>query len=365
MTDEAVRAAVLRELGATEDEVAELLRYGENRFRRDGPLPDLPLEDEPFVEAWEAYAREAEARGAAEVLRERLPQLCFPVREGMSDDEAYRAATRRGAAVPADAEPLRLEAPEALRLFLHPTAAGHVPVLAAGSRADFVSLVRALARRNEPSPVPPAMGALAVAGYVNWDRVAALRRRWERGEEPLAGAPDWPAAMRELRERRDLYQDRFLLLSDGPYSGVPAAEVGMGDAAWREASLTIRLEHEAAHYLTRRVLGSMQNALLDELIADHAGIVAAAGRFRADWFLRFLGLEGEEGCRPEGRMSLYRGDPPLSEGAFAVLGRLVRRAAAALEAWDAGLPAEERTREGRARTLLALAEGTLEELAAR
>jgi len=87
------------------------------------------------------------------------------------------------------------------------------------------------------------------------------------------------------RSRKELYQDRFIILSSGPYSGVAAAEMGVPEDEWRRISLTIRLEHECAHYLTRQILGSMRNSLLDELIADFAGIVAATDRYRADWFL--------------------------------------------------------------------------------
>ena len=355
------RARVLRDLGASEPEVDELLRYNENLFRVPDSLPPFPLPDEPFVEAWEAYAREAAARGVFPVLRDALVQLRFPVAPGIAETEGYRAATRRGVLPPDGAPGLALEAPERLRLFLHPTAAGRLPVLVAGARADFVALVRALARKGEPEPVPDSMGALVVGGYVNWGRVARLRAAWEAGGVDLGERSEW--SLGAIRDRKELYQDRFVVLSDGPYSGVAAADMGMPDDEWRRLSLTLRLEHECAHYLTRRVLGSMRNALHDELIADYCGISAAAGRFRADWFLRFLGLEHPRAYRAGGRLEVYRGTPPLSDGAFAVLQRLVRRAATQLEAADAELASSFRTAEGRARVVLALAESTLETLA--
>jgi hypothetical protein len=208
------------------------------------------------------------------------------------------------------------------------------------------------------------MGACMVAGYNNWGRVAELRRRWEAGDVDAGGARDWCTAFARLKPRKELYQDRFVLLSGGPYSGVPAEAMGMEPEEWSQASITIRLEHECAHYFTRRVLGSMRNNLLDELLADYAGIVAAAGGFRADWFLRFMGLDVEDGCRADGRIWTYRGNPPLSDTAFAVLQRVVRAAAVQVQEADGRLDDGFRAPLGRARVLLALAGRTLEEIAA-
>ncbi|HEX5727756.1 MAG TPA: hypothetical protein VFX98_19955 [Longimicrobiaceae bacterium] len=359
----AARAGVLRALGATRAQAEELLRYNENAFAVPDPAPGFPLADEPFVAAWEEYAADAAERGAVAALRARLPQLAFPVAAGVGETAAYRAATRRGEAPP-PGPGLALEAPERVRLFLHPTAAGRIPVVHLEHRADFVALVRALVNRNEPVPVPPSQGASMVAGYNNWDRVGRLRAAFARGPVPgLEGAVDWGEAFARMRGRPELYQDCFILLSGGPYSGVAAGSLGLAEDEWRALSFTIRLEHECAHYFTRRVLGAMRNTLLDELIADYAGIAAAAGRYRADWFLRFLGLEEADGYRAGGRMENYRGKPPLSDGAFRVLQALVRRAARALEQADAALPASGRGMEERARMITALAACTLEELA--
>jgi len=365
-TETDVRERVLRGFGAGDAEVAELLAYNENAFRLEGaPGPDaFPLPDEPFVEAWAGYAADAERRGVLPVLREHLVQLRFPVRAGISATEAYGAATRRGVLPGGDIDGgLVLEAPDELRLFLHPTPAGRVPVLVAGSRADFVALLRALARRNEPDPVPTSMGATAIGGYVNWGRVAELRRRFDAGDLDAGGAPDWGAAFRWIRERRELYQDRFVLLAPGGYSGVEAADLGLCEEEWLRMSLAIRLEHECAHYFTRRVLGSMRNALHDELIADYAGIVGATGRFRAHWFLRFMGLEDPSTYRPGGRLESYRGTPALSDGAFAVLQAVVRSAARNLEQVDRRLRSAPAAELSLPPMLLTLASFTLEELA--
>jgi hypothetical protein len=323
----------------------ELRAYARNAFdvRALAEGLSLPLPDEPFVAFWEARVAEAGERGAFAVLREHMPQLRFPVRAGISDSAAYQAATRRG--VPpgeiAEATGLELARPEALELALYPSPAGRIPLLIVRGRPEFVALVQALTHRNEPKPVPDSQGAIMIAGYNNWSRVRELRRRGE-----------------ELR--REHYQDRFILLSDGPYSAVSAAELGLGEEEWRERSLVLRRDHECAHYLTRRIFGSMRNNLHDELLADYAGITAAAGRYRAAWFLRFLGLEGFPSYRAGGRLDLYRGDPPLSDGAFQQLHALIREVAETVERFDADRPDHPRER---ALALLALAVLGLEELA--
>jgi hypothetical protein len=363
---EAARLEVLREVGASPAEAEELLRYNDNAFAVPAAL-DLPLPDEPFVAAWEEYTGDAALRGVAAALRERLPQLRFPVEAGISGTPEYLAATRQGILPEAGAPGLALEAPERVRLFLHPTAAGRIPVVLAERRADFVALVRALCRRNEPAAVPDSQGAAMVAGYNNWDRVARLRADFEAGRLSVPGAQGWAGTLQALRGRKELYQDCFILLSGGPYSGVAAADVGLPDDEWRCLSTVIRLEHECAHYFTRRVFGSMRNTLLDELIADYAGITAAAGAFRADWFLRFLGLESPDSYREGGRLENYRGDPPLTPGALRALQALVRRAALAVQAADRAIAADVAASGTgtvvRARVMAALAAFTLEELA--
>jgi len=362
------RGVQLDGLGASPEERAEIAAYNENPFDLE-PLTSevrFPLPDEPFVPFWESLAAEARTRGAFAVLREHLPQLRFPVRPGIGETEGYRAATRRG--VPPDEIPeatgLAIERPEAIELVIHESPAGRIPLLIARRRPELVALLQALTRRNEPDPVPPAQGALMVSGYNNWSRIRELRRRWETLSPLERETATWNEEFQRLQGRRELYQDRFILLSDGPYSAVPAADLGVEEGEWREISLVLRRDHECAHYLTRRLFGSMRNNLLDELIADYTGMVGATGRFRAGWFLRFMGLEDFPRYRSGGRLDLYRGKPPLSDGAFRVLQALVKRAAENLERFDAGLPAGPRGPEETALLIAALASRRLDDLAA-
>jgi hypothetical protein len=350
------------QLGATDDEATELTAYARSGvdpsvFER---VIDCPLPDEPFVVAWERYVACAARIGTVASLRQAIMQLRFPIADGMSANPAYVAAVRRGVWTADSSEPgVLFVRPDALQVFIHPTAAGRVPVIVAAEREDFVSLVRAVTLRNEPRPIPPAMGACIVAGYNNWDRVAALGPAFE---SLVVGSPTrqprWGAV-----GSKALYQDRFIILSSGPYSGVPAGDLGVDPNEWLRISLTIRLEHECAHYVTRHALGTMRNSMLDELIADYIGLVWGAGRYRTAWFLRFLGLDASSGCREDGRIHTYRGTPPLCDGAFAILQRAIRRAARHLEAFDeAHRPSAWDTVEA-ARMIVALAATGLEGLA--
>lgn len=346
-------------------QASELDAYCENRFdlsRLEAGEISLPLADEPFVAFWEERAAEASSLGAVAALAAHLPQLRFPIRAGISQSEDYRAATRRGVAPDtlASATGLVLAHPGKVELVLYAAPAGRVPLLVCRSRPEFETLLQALTRRNEPEPIPASQGALMVAGFNNWGRIQALRRGWE--ESGAEGT--WDDEFRSIQQQPELYQDRFILLSDGPYSGVPAAELGLADTEWRDASLALRREHECTHYFTKRVLGSMRNNLLDEILADYAGLAAAFGRFRADWFLRFLGIAEPAGLLPGARLEIYRGKPPLSDGAFQELQGIARAAAANVERFDAGEPGTSRDPRERTVRLLALAAHRLEELAA-
>ena len=201
-----------------------MLAYNRNVFDRSvDDAPTLPLPAEPHVAAWERYASEAAEVGAFTALRRRLVQLRFPIREGISQTDDYRAATLRGAPTEEMAEAcgLELAAPDDLRLSVYPSPAGPIPVLDPGDRADFVNLVRALTLKNEPAPVPESMGACMVSGFNNWDRIREYRRRWEAEGGDRSEAA-WREEFRRLVPKKGLYQDRFLILSSGPYSNVAA-----------------------------------------------------------------------------------------------------------------------------------------------
>ena len=366
-TDELVN--ILVGYGATPAEITELLAYTQNPFSSTNlpELPTLPLASEPHVTAWERYQAQAQEAGVFTALRSALVQLQFPLQEKISQTENYRAATRKGYLTDgmAEATGLELEKPEELQLIIHQSLAGKIPVIIAGCRADFISFVQALTKRNEPEPIPDSMGATIVAGFNNWERIRHYRQEWEAKLSISLTDTDWQAEFQRIKLQKHLYQDCFIVLSRGNYSAISAEEIGIDKEEWLRLSLIIRLEHECCHYFTRRVFGSMRNNMLDELIADYQGIVAAnGGRYRADWFLRFIGLEAFPEYRQGGRLQNYRGQPPLSDGAFKILQVLVKNAAENLEKFNSQFQGELYPPELQAKLLASFASLTLVKLAA-
>jgi anti-sigma regulatory factor (Ser/Thr protein kinase) len=330
--DTAFRSEILRRFGAPAGTVPALLAFTESPYRDlVAPPSGLPLEDERHVATWLEYERHGRERGAVTVLRERLVQLGCPVRTGISSEPAYAAATKRGdrSALDAYRPGLTFSDPAGIDLTVHEASGGRVPVVTAHRRDDFERLVQAFTERNEPAPVPASMGACLVAGLNNWDRVAAYRERWE-ADHPGARGEEWAAAFRQMAARKELYQDRFILLSRGPYSGVPAADVGLAEEEWLDRSLVLRREHEFAHYFTWRLSGRLRTHPFDEVLADFAGLVGAFGEYRSDVARLALGLERGPGAyREGGRLQNYCASLPAD--AFTIVLRMTDAAVANLE----------------------------------
>lgn len=315
------RVTFLRELGVDEGLIPEMLTYCEALIdsNAEPTVNQWPMDDEPFAAAWQQYADEAERDGAWEVLSRYLIQLSFPVGDGIAESTEYLAATRKGVRPLLPVHP-SINNPEGISITLHPTPAGRIPVISVTNRGDFVTLVQTLLRKNKPVPIPDSMGASMVAGYTNWDRVRRFREDWEK-EHPFG---DWNAAFKEFAQQKPLYQDRFILLSGGNYSGVSAKTAETTEADWKKTSIDLRREHECVHYFTRRVLGSMRNSLLDELVADAVAVKNVTGELKAQWLTHFFGIENWPDYRKGGRLENYV--PDTLSACFSQLTELMNRA---------------------------------------
>lgn len=339
------RRSVLSGLGISEAVREELIEYNKNIFN----FPDkgtiiLPLPDEAFVPFWSEYSRIVEKAHSFMELRDRLVELNFPVMPGTGKTPGYKAALEKGfEAVSRSVEDgLVLEAPDKIKIYLHQTAAGKIPVISISERNDFKSVVSALTCRNEPIEIPGSVGAFAVSGYRNTERLAKVS-----GSLPLRMIP------------KELYQDKFIIVSRGFYSGIEPVETGMTEAEWIEKSMKIRIEHEAAHYVMERLFGSMRKRLLDEIIADYMGITAVEKSYGARLFLKFMGIDRASSSKTgEARIEYYRG--ALGDEAFSTLKKLAELASLNIETFDAEMRNHVRTRF---HFMLALSRLSVEELA--
>ncbi len=316
----------LRVAGVTGADAQSLLSALSPPFKGPDKAPDFPLPDEPFAETWERYANSPDIWLT---LSSKLPQLRFEISDMQSQNPAYLAATKRGdlSMAPNPGDGLKLEAPEAFGLTLYQTPAGRIPILEPATRSDFEALLRAFLYRCEPVAVPRSMGAAMVSGFNNWDRIARLKADWLADGNAELG---WTEHFKtEIVPNKPLYQDRFIILSNGTYSNVTSDDLPGGREKVLELSRIIRLEHECAHYFTRRVCGQMRNDLYDELLADYAGLVAATGQFDAALFLTMIGLTSDRALQPQARARIYL-DQNLTSAAERGMLRLLAHAASAL-----------------------------------
>ncbi|MDD4238892.1 MAG: hypothetical protein PHT62_10135 [Desulfotomaculaceae bacterium] len=358
-------ALMAEECGSLQEQLSFFL---ENNFDHTHVKPwrEIPLADEPFVGAWEEYIRDINVKNPLAVLKNKLVQLNFPVKEGISKSTDYQMATKRGldTVLMPGATGVELEEPGNIEVYLYQTIAGRIPVIQMRNRNDFETLVRVFFYKNEPVSIPPSMGACMIKGYNNWDRVKKYKEKWH-SDNGYKESMDflWKFEFEIMKSRPELYQDTFFVLSDKEYSNVPAGMLGIPEGEWRRLSLVIRREHEAAHYCTLRFFGSARDHLLDELIADYMGIVAAAGRYIARWFLCFMGLENYPAFRSGGRLVNYLKNKELSGEAFEALNAYVKNAAQNLETFSEKYAPGIYQGEGKYKMLLALSKMDFIELA--
>jgi len=257
-----------------------LASYCEGFAEAARPWPVFPLAEHAELAWWTNITDDAvdgvlQGQRVLELLQAGLSQLHLPQQSGISSSDLYKALVLRGERVDQTstaglgAAP-QWNCPEALCLWIAPHPCGAIPVVQTTCWADFVQLVRALAHRGEPVALADGVHAQAVSGLIHWGLIRAFGRQTRA---------------------------RLIVLHEAPYGSVPASAVpgGLTEAEWLSASTSLRLEHELTHLATKRLLGDMSLNLLDELIADCMGMVAALGRFNAELFGRCLGIQSATG----------------------------------------------------------------------
>lgn len=186
--------------------------------------------------------------------------------------------------------PVKFRSPDGVRIEMYDSFAGRIPIIYVSDTGDFEDLVTNVAYKGERPANISQTGASFLSGKTT----------------------------------------RFIILSAKPYSNVPAAELGLDDEAeWEEKSMLLRRGHECTHYFTRQTYGIFNNILHDELMADFTGMYETFGAYKAEWFLRFMGVIPGSG----GRMIFYTEE--LSENVRKAVAELLTEATYSLERWTA------------------------------
>ncbi len=247
-----------------------------------------------------------------ETLAEVYPQLYLdPDRE---EKDAYRKVVLQGERPESrDLSHFRQDPQD--RMETVETPAGPVVVVSLRNRTDYEVFVRCMmaAKEGPKAPIPASQGASTLVAF-NWPRIDAHRERFME-EQRAAGVedPDWSAEFSRFISVPANYQDLLVVLSRGPYSGVPASEAGQTEEAWLETSYAIRKYHELTHVICRRLYPKRIDAVWDELVADAVGIYAALGHYDAALEKRCLGITGDR--YSGGRLENYSDEAAQLAGA--------------------------------------------------
>ena len=229
-------------------------------------------------------------------LSRRYPQLLLPISAETRQSEAYKNAVLRGQELIGTPD-FSLSDKDTLEVVETP--AGKAEVLTLSSREDFEHCIRALAYRCENREIPKTMGASAISGLINWEKIRTHKR-----EYLSSGGTDWDAEFSTFTSDSKNYRDSLMILSSGPYSAVSAEAAGYDNEEWLSMSLEIRKYHELAHFTSQRLFPDNKDAVRDEVLADMNGIIAAIGHFDAALAGKFLGVFDGKPVSG-GRLELY------------------------------------------------------------
>ena len=235
---------------------------------------------------------------ALEALARRFPQLYVAPAEGAQD--AHRLAAGRGIA-PEGATLSHFEGSPQDELREVDTPAGPVEVLFLEHRRDFETFLQIIGHKSSPAPIARTVGAITYRGLPDWGKVANAKETYL-----ASGGDDWGAEFARLAKEPGAFRSELVIISEGPYSNVSADETPFGTEEWVRVSREIRLHHECAHVVCRRIMPDDVLSVWDEVTADVVGLLSATGRYDAALAARFLGVSADGFT--EGRLTEYLDD---------------------------------------------------------
>jgi len=215
-------------------------------------------------------------------LAKRFPQLFVAPADGAQ--EAHRMASGRGIAPDnATLDHFATDPEDELREVATP--AGPIEVVFLKQRADFETALQILGHKSQPEPIARTVGAITYRGLAGWGKVAAAYAAYR-----ATGGEDWGGEFARLAKQPGAFRSEIIIISEGPYSNVPASDTPFGEIEWLRVSREIRLYHECAHVVCRRTMPDDVLPIWDEITADVVGLLCATGSYGANLAARFLGV---------------------------------------------------------------------------
>lgn len=248
-------------------------------------------------------------KNVLQALAEIYPQLYLDPRSAESA-EAYKEVVQSGK-TPEKRSLSHFLTDEKDSFVIEETPVGDIGIVTLFQRQDFETFLRVMAYRCTPREIPSAQGASMIGGIANWNKINRHKDEYLRTETAQGRLPDWSAEFERFTSDRSNYTDALIVLSVGPYSGVPAERLGYGEEEWLALSREIRKAHECTHFICRKKYPQLKEAIWDEVVADAVGIVAALGKFDLSMEEVFLGID--ENGYTGGRLKIYAQENELDD----------------------------------------------------
>lgn len=240
-------------------------------------------------------------KAVIQTLAGRFPQLYVVPADDAQ--EAHRLAAGRG--VPPEQMSLsHFVTSDGDELREVETPAGSVEVVFLQERRDFETFLQIIGHRAQPVPIARTVGAITYRGLADWSKVAQARADYF-----ASGGDDWPSEFARLARQPGVFRTELVVISEGPYSNVSASATSYSEDEWLRISREIRLHHECAHVVCRRVMPDDILPVWDEVTADVVGLLCATGTYEAALAARFLGVTAQGFAG--GRLSEYLDEEQL------------------------------------------------------
>jgi hypothetical protein len=163
--------------------------------------------------------------------------LYFPIQIDINKTKDYLNAVLKGKdSYKSILEHLKLNDSEGVKIKIHKSIAGEIPVISIHEDKDFVTIVQCFLHKNNPVMIPQSMGAFLAYGINNWERIHLLKKQWIKNI-PFGNWND--EFTKNILPNQDMYKDKIIVLSKKPYSNISFDKLELSEEKWKAFSYSI------------------------------------------------------------------------------------------------------------------------------